>query len=142
MTSLLKKLTLAIIYLFLYLNAWTHQHYQELLLSLPYFFSLHWYASLNFLNNGLFLVKGGTGGGGFVLSKQQKKSKRAKRNGSKLFLCSLCEKNCLIFQTGTKVLSDKFLGSCWLIRANIYSEGRGVRCKINRDEQGGGGAKI
>ena len=31
--------------------------------------------------------------------------------GLSLSLCSLCEKNCLIFQTANRVLSNKLLGS-------------------------------
>ena len=38
------------------------------------------------------------------------KQKQTGGRGSSLFVHSLCEKNCLIFQTANRVLSDKLLG--------------------------------
>ena len=49
-----KKLTLAINYLFLYFDAWVHQHYHEFLPSLPHILSLCQYMLLWVFLNSLF----------------------------------------------------------------------------------------
>ena len=52
--------------------------------------------------------------GGERLRSTESKQKQSGAGGgwSNLSLCLLCEKNCLIFQTGNRVLSDNLLGSC------------------------------
>ena len=47
-----------------------------------------------------------------VLKERMKTNRERGGEGLNLSLCSLCEKNCLIFQTENRVPSDKLLGSC------------------------------
>ena len=50
----------------------------------------------------------GGGGGGWLYSLKRKRTE----GGEVKHLCSLCEKNCMSFQTANRVLSGKLLGSC------------------------------
>ena len=47
-----------------------------------------------------------------VLKEQMKPNRGRGGEGLSLPLCSLCEKNCLIFQTANSVPSNKLTGSC------------------------------
>ena len=49
----------------------------------------------------------------FALEGAEGGPKTNRGRGSSLSVCSFCEKNCLIFQTANRFLSDKLLGSCW-----------------------------
>ena len=109
-----KKLTLAIKYLLLYLDALL---FHVFLQSLPYIIFLCLYTSLIFSIKKSFknYVHSGEGEGvGGVLKEWTKTNKG---RGSSLSLCLLCEKNCLIFQTTNRVLS--FFLTCSAVAKNI-----------------------